>query len=310
MKTKKKWVILGLFAIGIGVLLASQNLFSNQRQSKNEVIKIGTMNTTESQIVGNIISELMTHRSTQKTMMVNNLGSSSVAHQAMLRGDIDISATRYTGTEIAATLNQPAIFNQQEAQKVVKKAFTERFNQTWFDTYGFSNTYVLLVTPKVAEKYHLKTISDLAKVSSKLTMAVDSSWFEKSGDGYDAFVKKYQTNFKRILPMQIGLVYPSVSKGNVDVAMGYSTDSRIMSSHLVMLKDDLHFFPAYDTSMVVSNELLKRQPQLKATLNKLIGQINLEEMQKLNYQVDHQGLAPEKVAHDYLMENNYFQGGK
>ena len=48
--------------------------------------------------------------------------------------------------------------------------------------------------------------------------------------------------------MQIGLVYDAVNAGKMDVILGYSTDGRIGSYDLVMLKDDKRFFPPYDAA--------------------------------------------------------------
>ena len=49
-------------------------------------------------------------------------------------------------------------------------------------------------------------------------------------------LKEYNFQFKSILPMQIGLVYDAVNAGKMDVILGYSTDGRIGSYDLVMLK--------------------------------------------------------------------------
>ena len=49
-------------------------------------------------------------------------------------------------------------------------------------------------------------------------------------------LKGIQLQFKSILPMQIGLVYDAVNAGKMDVILGYSTDGRIGSYDLVMLK--------------------------------------------------------------------------
>ena len=48
--------------------------------------------------------------------------------------------------------------------------------------------------------------------------------------------------------MQIGLVYDALHSGNLDVAVGYSTDGRIAAYDLKVLKDDKQFFPPYDAS--------------------------------------------------------------
>ena len=43
---------------------------------------------------------------------------------------------------------------------------------------------------------------------------------------------------------------------------------------------------------------------LESNLNKLSGKITEEKMIELNYKVDEEGQTPEKVAHDFLVEEN------
>ena len=80
-------------------------------------------------------------------------------------------------------------------------------------------------------------------------------------------------------PMQIGLVYDALHSGNLDVAVGYSTDGRIAAYDLKVLKDDKQFFPPYDASPLATDKLLKEKPQLKPIIEKLEGKISTEQMQ-------------------------------
>ena len=100
--------------------------------------------------------------------------------------------------------------------------------------------------------------------------------------------------------MQIGLVYDALHSGNLDVAVGYSTDGRIAAYDLKVLKDDKHFFPPYDASPLATDQLLKEKPELKPIIKKLEGKISTEQMQKLNYQADGKGKEPATVAEDFL----------
>ncbi|MBS4162190.1 osmoprotectant ABC transporter substrate-binding protein, partial [Klebsiella pneumoniae] len=72
--------------------------------ASDQTIKIGAQNLTESEILANMISLLIEHDTDLNTVLVKNLGSNYVQHQAMLGGDIDISATRYSGTDLTSTL--------------------------------------------------------------------------------------------------------------------------------------------------------------------------------------------------------------
>lgn len=71
--------------------------------------------------------------------------------------------------------------------------------------------------------------------------------------------EKYGFDFKRTRPMQIGLVYDALNTGKMDVVLGYTTDGRIASYDLVVLEDDLNFFPPYDASPLVTKSLIKKK---------------------------------------------------
>ncbi|MDY4511097.1 osmoprotectant ABC transporter substrate-binding protein, partial [Streptococcus hyovaginalis] len=251
--------------------------------------------------------ELINEESDYGATLISNLGSSSVTHEALLRGDADIAATRYTGTDLTGALGMDPIKNPEEAAKVIKREFTKRFDQTWFPTYGFANTYAFMVTDAYAKENNLKTVSDLGKMADSAKAGVDSTWMTREGDGYKEFTEAYGYSFKNIYPMQIGLVYNAVASDKMQVVLGYSTDGRIPSYDLTILEDDKQFFPPYETSMVVNNELLRDYPDLEALLHRLDGKIDLETMQKLNFEVDDKLLEPAVVAKNFLEEHNYFR---
>ncbi len=298
-----KWIV---FICSIMLILSACS------SGKDETIKIATVTTTESAIMGNMVKLMIEHYTDENVQMINNLGSSVVVHQAMLNGDANISATRYTGTDLTGALGQEAIKDPEEAMKKVQELFQKDYDQTFFDSYGFANTYAFMVSKETAKKYNLKKVSDLRKVADKMQAGVDTSWMNRPGDGYKAFVKEYGFDFNKVYPMQIGLVYDAVEAGKMDVVLGYTTDGRISSYDLVVLEDDLKFFPPYDCSPLATNELLKTHPEVKKILEKLVDKVSTEEMQKLNYESDNNLLEPAVVAQHFLEKHNYFddKGGE
>ena len=62
-----------------------------------------------------------------------------------------ISAARYTGTDLTTTLNLPPEKDPKKAFAIVKQEFEKRYDQTWFPSYGFENTYVFFVRKDTAE---------------------------------------------------------------------------------------------------------------------------------------------------------------
>lgn len=304
---KKRLALLSLLSL----LLLSACSFPGLGETKrdNNRIAIGSMSTSENQILANIVKLMIENYTDEEVVMINNLGTSTVTHNAMVNGDINISAGRYTGTDLSGNLGLPPEKDPQKAFDIVSQEFEKRFNQRWFPSYGFANTYAFMVSKETADKYGLEKISDLKDVSSELTAGVDTSWMNREGDGYKAFSDAYNVEFKKVYPMQIGLVYDAVAAGKMDVVLGYSTDGRISSYDLVVLEDDLKFFPPYDASIVASEELLENKPELAKVLDKLSGKIDTETMQRLNFEADNNLMEPENVARQFLRENKYFEEG-
>ncbi|WP_122646290.1 osmoprotectant ABC transporter substrate-binding protein [Enterococcus mediterraneensis] len=304
MKRKLKQLLLILGSI---LLLAGCSLPGLSSNADEDTIAITGGITSEAQILASLVAGMIEHYTDKNTTIINNLATTTINNQAMKNGDAQISAARYTGTDLTTTLGLEPVKEPQKAFDIVKREFAKRYQQTWFPSYGFDNTYVFLVRKDTAEKYNLKTVSDLKNVADELVAGVDTSWITREGDGYEGFKKDYGFSFKSILPMQIGLVYDAVSAGKMDIVLGYSTDGRIGSYDLVMLEDDKHFFPPYDAAPIVDDQLLKDVPELKGALEKLADKIDTEQMQKLNYQADNDLVEPSVVAQKFLEEHHYFE---
>lgn len=301
---KNKFVISILIIFSI--VLTGCSLPGLSGSDKNS-ISVGTISTSESQIVGQIIRQLIEEETDLTVEMVNNLGSSIVVHQAMVNGDVDISATRYTGTDLAGALKMEPVMDAEKAMEIVQTEFQKQFNQKWYDSYGFENSYAFTITAELAEKENIEKVSDLKSLAGDLAFGVDNSWLNRKGDGYEGFVEEYGFEFGNAFPMQIGLVYQAAASGDMDVVLAYTTDGRIKAFDLKVLEDDHNFFPPYETSAVASNDILEEHPEIDELLERLVGKIDTEMMQELNYEADGEMREPAIIAKEFLEENNYFK---
>ncbi len=299
---KKRIVLLAAILLLFGSFIVSNY------SAKDDTLTVAGGVTSESQILGNIVVELLQHSTDHNVVYLNNLGSANLMHEAMLRGDLDIAPTRYTGTDLIGTLGLPTEKEPDKALDIVQREFDRRFGFDWCPSYGFSNQFTFMVTQETAKKYGLKKVSDLKKCASKMRLGSDQTWYKREGDGYKGYTEAYDTKFQRVYPMQVGLLYDALVANELDVILGYSTDGRVGSYDLVMLEDDLRFFPPYDAAPIVSNKLLKTDPKVKDALERLAGKISTEEMQRLNYRADNDLVEPQIVAEDFLKEHNYFEG--
>lgn len=302
----KRSRLLSLLLLILVTFISGCSLPGLSGSDKNSVV-IGTLDTSESQIMGYLVKYQIEHYTDLKVSLVNNLGSSVVQHQAMTSGEVDITATRYTGTDLSGALGMEPESDPEKALEIVQREFQDRYNQTWFDSYGFATSYAFSVRDDVSKELNLETVSDLEKVASDLKFGVDNSWLKRKGDGYDGFVEKYGFEFGETYPMQLGLVYQAAANGKMDVVLAYTTDGRIKAFDLKVLEDDKKFFPAYDASLVARNEVLDKHPELKDILHKLSGKINTEKMQELNYEADGNLKEPSIIAKELLEAENFYE---
>ena len=306
MKRLKYFEILIILSFSI---LASCDLPGLGGGNNQKNIKISALATSESQIMAYMLKEQIEHDSNGEysASIINNLGSATIQHNAMINDDADISSTRYTGTDLVGVLEQQPIRNPQKAMSITQTLFNKKFDQTFFDSYGFENTFAFMVTKETAQKYNLRTVSDLKKIKNKVNVGTDSTWIKRGGDGYKPFKSFYGFGFNKLKPMQIGLVYDALKNKKLDVALGYTTDGRISAYDLVVLKDDKNFFPPYDASAVAPNDFLQDNPKIKKSIAKLNNKISTQDMQKLNYQADGKSLEPAVVAKNFLEKHHYFE---
>lgn len=305
-QVKKLFLIVSILIVTVATSACGlPGLSDSQGSSQN--IRITALTTTESQIVANIIAQLIEHETPYKATIVNNLGSAPMQHQALYRHDADIQAAAYDGGELTANLLMAPIKDSKRANDTVRREVKKRWDQTYLHTYGFANNYAFMVNQKEQKQDHLYNISDLKKYQNKFSVGVASEWVNAPGVGYSNFQTAYGITFSKLHPMNIGLVYSALKSGKMNVILGYSTDGRIDSYHLNLLKDNKHFFPPYNCGMLINNYVLREHPELKPLLTRLVGHINVHEIRAMNYQVDDHLLEPATVAHQFLVKHHYFK---
>lgn len=270
-------------------------------------IAVASQGTTEAELLAYILEGMLEHYIDTDVTIIDNMGSSSMIHEAINIGDANVQSAAYTGTSVTGELGMAAETDPEKALELVVEGYDELFKRTWFPAYGFNNTYAFMVTQETADKWDLEKVSDLEPYADQIKVGVDSTWINREGDGYHNFMETYGFEFPGLFAMSIGLVYAAVANNEVDVVLGYSTDGRIIAENLVVLEDDKQLFPPYEASPVATQQLLKEVPDAENVLLKLAGTIPNDKMQELNYRSDNFLLEPRTVAYQFLDENNYFE---
>ena len=297
-KVNFKLIILGLFIIIFGV-------YFSLNSKKDKTINIATKPMTEGYILGQMLTELIEQDTDLKVNMTTGVGGgTSNIHPAMLKGEFDLYP-EYTGTSWEAVLKKEGSYDESKFDEL-QKEYKEKYNLEYVNLYGFNNTYGLAVNKDIAEKYNLKTYSDLAKVSNNLIFGAEYDFFERE-DGYKELQKVYNMNFKKQIDMDIGLKYQAMKDKKIDVMVIFTTDGQLAISDVVVLEDDKKMYPSYRAGTVVRSEILSEYPELKAVLEKLNNILDDKTMADLNYQVESEGKKPEDVAREYLQEKGLLE---
>src|SRR5262249_50785589 len=159
-------------------------------------------------------------------------------------GDIDLYP-EYTGTLLA---NQEAVGlavppERSSITGLVRRELRRKHDLELLEPFGLNNTYVLCVPPALAQKFRLKTISDLRRTSG-LRTAVDLDFLDRS-DGWKGLVATYGLELAQPKIMNPDLRWKALQSGEVDVVLGFATDWEIAFYGLVVLEDDRGYFPTY-----------------------------------------------------------------
>ncbi|MGN1001155.1 MAG: glycine betaine ABC transporter substrate-binding protein [Oscillospiraceae bacterium] len=184
----------------------------------------------------------------------------------------------------------------------VSQVAREDYGLHLLDKLGFDNTYAIAVPQEIADRYGLKTVSDLIPVADQLTFGAEQGFFTLEGSmKYGPFTEFYGLNFRDAISVDLGLKYSAIENGSFDVTVVYATDGLNRKVGLKILEDDRSFFPDYNGAFLVREDVLEEHPELEEILNLLAGQIPTEQMAELTYQVDVVGRGVDEVAREFLV---------
>ena len=248
-------------------------------------IIVGSKNFTESVVLAELIAQQIEARTDLRVERRLNLGGTFLTHQALVAGQIDVYP-EYSGTALTAILEQPVRRDPAEVLRIVTDAYRQQFHAEWLAPFGFNNTYAIVVREEDAEQKGLKTLSDLAAVSSQFVIGFMFEFSERQ-DGYRGLVETYGMSFKdEPRTMDLGLIYRALRDKQIDVGVGSATDGLISALKMRVLEDDKSYFPPYDAAPVTRTAALDAHPELRESLAALGGILSEQEMREVNYAVD------------------------
>ncbi|EJJ29364.1 glycine betaine ABC transporter substrate-binding protein [Rhizobium sp. CF142] len=263
-----------------------------------DAVKIGSKNFTEQFVVAEIYAQALEKAGVEVERHLN-LGATLVAHTALTNGDIDLYP-EYTGTALAAVVKGDLSGSADKIYSDVKDYYEKNLTLTLLQPTQINNGYAIITLPETAEKYKLKTLSDLGPVSKNLTFGAEGGFGERK-DGLPGLKQTYGIEFKEFkIFAKLGIRYSALTSKDLDVSYGFATDWQISDNKLVVLDDDKHLFPPYYLVPVVRQDALAKNPKIAEVLNKVSPLLNNETMRELNAKVDRDKEEPADVAAEFL----------
>jgi glycine betaine/choline ABC-type transport system substrate-binding protein len=272
-------------------------------------VTVGSKNFGESNVLAHMFAILAEEQGLDVAGPVEYPTTQSVL-EALKRGDVDVYPD-YNGTGLVMIGQNPMADGDAATARV--QELYEPLGLTWLPRLGFANNYGLAMRADRAEELGITSISHLGPRADELTLGIEADFQVRPLDGLQPLTARYGVEFGTldVVPLdERGRVYDKLIDGEIDVGEVYTTDGQIADYGMVVLEDDLAFFPAYEAAPLARTDTLAEHPPLRAALEALAGRIDAATMQALNSSVDIDGRPADAVARAALVEMGWWKAGR
>jgi osmoprotectant transport system permease protein len=251
----------------------------------------------ESYLLAEIFAQLLEDRGFRVDRRPG-LGSTEVVFAALRRDAVDVYP-EYTGTGLLAILGEIPEGTAGDVFRRVSREFRTRWGVEWLPPLGFENSYAVSVRRVTADSLGLRTLSDLARNGTSLVGGFSPDFLGRD-DGLPGLQRVYGLTLGDTRSLLQAVKHGALRSGGVDVIDAYTTDGLLADPGLVVLEDDLGFFPPYQAAPLVSARLRRAAPAALAALAELAGQLDEGTMRELNRRLEVAGEPVHQVARDGL----------
>ena len=259
-------------------LLFSLGLRASPEGRPPRPIVVGSKAFTE----GHLLAELMAQQLESGGFSVERrfgMGGTGILFEALSSGAIDLYP-EYTGTIARSLLETPYVGNNLDTLRRRIQAAGHEVTES----FGFNNTYALAMKRERAQELGIATLSDLRR-HPNLRVAFSHEFFNRP-DGNLGLQRVYNLAFHHIASIEHALAYGAIDSGQIDITDIYSTDAKVKSLDLLVLEDDLSFFPQYLPVALARRQFKEDFPGAWALMKELEGSITTAQMIDMNSQVD------------------------
>jgi glycine betaine/choline ABC-type transport system substrate-binding protein len=285
----------------------SANLIKSNPDNSGIQLTVGSKNFTEEYILGNIYAQALQAAGYDvKTNL--NLGSEVIAYKALQDGEIS-GYPEYTSTLLQSIFSKETVPADAQAAYAQAQQELQPKGETAFEPTPFADANALGMLKTKADELGVTTISDLQGKSQDLNLYGSPECRERA-DCLVGLQDTYGLQFASFNPVDIGLRYTVLDKGQADASVVFTSDAQLSANpdKYVLLQDDKGIFPSGNVIWVTDQATVQKAgPDYQATIQKVQQGLTLPVMQELNARVDIDKQDPADVATQYLKEDGYIQ---
>jgi osmoprotectant transport system permease protein len=237
-------------------------------------VTIGSKKFTEAYVLGEIAKRALSDAGVTAEHR-QGMGGTIILWQALRGGQID-AYPEYTGTITQEILKS----DHQQSFDEVRDALG-KFGVGMTEPLGFNNTYALVMRRSEAQRLGIRTISDLQK-HPELKIGLTHEFLDRQ-DGWRPLRERYGLPQQNVIGIDHALGYTALANGSIDVKDAYSTDAKIEENDLVVLEDNLQFFPKYEAVFLFRSSA---SPGAITALRRLEGTLDEKRMIHLNTEAE------------------------
>jgi osmoprotectant transport system substrate-binding protein len=286
---------------------ASASAIEENPDNNGISLTVGSKNFTEQIVLGEIYAQALEAAGYDVSTDLN-LGDEFVALKALENDEIS-GYPEYTSTALTSffdTAPEDVPGDPQEALDQAQADFEAKGLVAYPPT-PFNSANAVGMLASQAEELGVTSISDLVDHqdltlygSPECRQRIDCLAGLEQYYGLDGL----RENFT---PVDIGLRYEVLDKGQADLSILFTTDAQLFTSNdYVLLEDDKGVLPAGNVTFVASQEAADEAgADFGETIEKVQENLSLEVMQELNARVDIDKEKPADAAAEYLQEFGY-----
>jgi osmoprotectant transport system permease protein len=237
-------------------------------------VVVGSKKFTDSYVLGEIAKRSLTDSGIPAEHR-QGMGGTIILWEALRGGQID-AYPEYTGTIATEILKSGSTLSLDQIRNSL-----EQVGVGITAPLGFNNTYALVMRRSEAQRLGIRTITDLQRYPD-LKFGLTHEFLERQ-DGWRPLRQRYGLPQQNIVGIDHALGYSALADGSIGVKDAYSTDAKIEQNGLLVLEDDLHFFPKYEAVFLFRSSA---RADAIAALRHLEGTLDETRMIRLNAEAE------------------------